>query len=81
MKYNTPKSTVQNNEFKNDGYLYATRVRYFIRNILPFQTQKIFARGMFAALQDEAFLNLGNSEATNGKFFDHNRFTWRLGIG
>lgn len=73
------QTTVQNNELKNDGYSYANRVRYFIRNILPFQTQKTFTRGMFAALQDEVFLNLGNSNATNGKFFDQNRFYLAIG--
>ena len=73
------ETTVQNNELKVDGYGYANRVRYFIRNILPFQQQKTFAKGMFAALQNEVFLNLGNSDATNGKFFDQNRFYLAIG--
>jgi len=34
---------------------------------------------MFAALQDEVFLNLGNSDVTNGKFFDQNRFYLAIG--
>jgi len=73
------ETSVQNNELKVDGYGYANRVRYFIRNIFPFQQQKTFGRGMFAALQNEVFLNLGNSDATNGKFFDQNRFYLAIG--
>ena len=49
------KSTVQNNELKNDGSVYANRFRYFTRNVLPFQQQKTFTKGMFAALQNEVF--------------------------
>ena len=49
---------------KTTDTAYANRVRYFIRNIIPFQQQKTFAKGMFAALQNEVFLNLGNSDAT-----------------
>ena len=29
------KSVVQNNELKNDGSVFANRIRYFIRNLLP----------------------------------------------
>lgn len=73
------KTVVQNNELKNDGSVYANRFRYFIRNVLPFQQEKTFSKGMFAALQNEVFVNIGNSANINGKFFDQNRLYLALG--
>lgn len=73
------KTSVVNNELKNDGSLYANRFRYFIRNILPFQQQPAFTKGMFAALQNEVFVNIGNTANVNGKFFDQNRFYLAVG--
>ncbi len=73
------KSIVQNNELKNDGSLFANRFRYFIRNVLPFQQEKTFSKGMFAALQNETFVNIGNKANVNGKFFDQNRLYLALG--
>ena len=34
---------------------------------------------MFAALQNEEFVNVGNTKNVNGKFFDQNRFYLALG--
>lgn len=73
------KSVVQNNQLINEGSLYANRFRYFIRNILPLKQQKTFAKGMFAALQNEVFLNFGNTANVNGKFFDQNRLYFAVG--
>ncbi len=73
------KSIVANNELKNDGGLYANRFRYFIRNILPFTGKEQFDQGLFAALQNETFLNFGNKENVNGKTFDQNRLYLALG--
>jgi Protein of unknown function (DUF2490) len=73
------KTIVQNNELKKDGSVYANRFRYFIRNMIPFQQQKIFSKGMFAALQNEVFVNIGNTANVNGKFFDQNRLYLALG--
>jgi hypothetical protein len=73
------KSTIQNNELKNDGSVYANRFRYFIRNVFPFQQEKTFVKGMFAALQNEVFVNIGNTENVNGKFFDQNRLYLAIG--
>jgi Protein of unknown function (DUF2490) len=73
------KSLVQNDELKNEGTLFANRFRYFIRNVLPFQQQKTFSKGMFAALQNEVFVNIGNTANVNGKFFDQNRLYLALG--
>ncbi len=67
------KSVVVNNELENDGSLTAHRLRYFIRNILPLKKQESFQKGFFTALQNEVFVNIGNNNNVNGKFFDQNR--------
>jgi hypothetical protein len=74
------KTTVVNNELKNDGSMYANRFRYFIRNILPFTDQPAFSKGGYAALQNEVFLNFGNKENVNGKIFDQNRLYLAVGF-
>lgn len=68
------KTVVSNNELKTDGYVHANRVRYFLRNIIPLRKQPVFIKGSFAALQNEVFLNIGNTKNVNGKTFDQNRF-------
>jgi len=74
------QSTVVNNELKNDGSLTAHRFRYFIRNILPLQKQSgAFSKGPFAALQNEVFVNIANTDNVNGKFFDQNRLYLAVG--
>jgi hypothetical protein len=73
------KSAVIDNELKNEGSVYANRLRYFIRNVLPFQQQNTFAKGVFAALQNEVFVNIGNTANVNGKFFDQNRLYAAIG--
>ena len=73
------QATEQDNELETDGYGYANRLRYFIRNIIPLKTQKTFSKGMFAAVQDEVFMNFGNGQYTNGESFDQNRFYLAIG--
>lgn len=73
------KTNVQNDELQHDGSAYANRMRYFIRNLIPFHQQKTFSKGMFAALQNEVFVNFGNKANVNGKFFDQNRLYMALG--
>ncbi len=73
------KSVAINNELKNDGSLYANRFRYFLRNVIPFTKEPVFQKGMFAALQDEVFLNFGNNTNVNGKSFDQNRLYLAVG--
>ena len=73
------KTVVVNNELENEGNVYANRFRYFIRNILPFKTETPFKKGMFAALQNEVFLNIGNTRNVNGSIFDQNRLYLALG--
>ena len=65
---------VVNGNAQSGNNFYVNRFRYFIRNILPLQKQTEFTRGFFAALQNEVFLNVGNSSKVNGKVFDQNRF-------
>lgn len=66
------KSVAGGNQL-SDGPKYANRFRYFIRNILPLKKTTEFKKGMFAALQNEVFVNFGNTETVNGEFFDQNR--------
>jgi len=67
------KSIVVNNLLESDGYVTAHRFRYFTRSILPLKKQETFSKGLFAALQNEVFVNIGNNDNVNGKFFDQNR--------
>ena len=73
-------SSIQNNRFTNEGSNYASRFRYFIRNVLPLASaENGFSKGMFASLQNELFLNVGNTQTVNGKTFDQNRLYLALG--
>ena len=74
------QTTVQDNELVIEGSGYANRFRYFLRNVIPFQQQKTFSKGMFATLQNEVFFNVGNTGNVNGKLFDQNRFYLALGL-
>lgn len=73
------KSFISNGELKNEGNLYANRLRYFNRAIIAFNGEKNFAQGVFAALQNEVFFNFGDKSAVNGKVFDQNRAYIALG--
>lgn len=64
---------VKNNDLSTDGTAFASRLRYFIRTIVPLQKTERFEKGAFLAAQNEAFVNLGNKAPVNGKFFDQNR--------
>lgn len=66
-------AVVQGNQLGREGHFTAHRVRYFIRNIIPFHKTETFKKGPFAAIQDEVFLNYGNKANLNGKTFDQNR--------
>lgn len=73
------KVMVINNQLKNDGSVYANRFRYFIRTVIPLQPQEPFSKGLFAALQNEVFFNIGNTTNVNGKLFDQNRLYFAIG--
>lgn len=72
-------SVVQGNSIEKNGTVYANRFRYFIRNVLPFKKQETFKKGVFAALQNEVFLNFGNKANVNGQLFDQNRLYLAVG--
>lgn len=74
-----PKTIVVNNELEKDGSVYANRFRYFIRGMLPFRKEPVFKKGMFAALQNEVFLNFGDVSNVNNETFDQNRVYIALG--
>lgn len=58
---------------KNDRY-FAQRFRYFARTIIPIQNDSaVFAKGPFAALQNEVFVNVQHKNKVNKHFFDQNR--------
>lgn len=67
------RPVLENGKIKGGKDFYANRFRYFIRNILPLQKQAAFTKGAFVALQNEVFLNFGNTGNLNGKVFDQNR--------
>ena len=58
------------------------RLRYFLRNVIPFKDRAAFTKGPFAALQDEVFLNIARTQVVKGRTFDQNRlyaaFGYRL---
>ncbi len=68
------RSTVVNNELKNEDAYFANRIRYFARAVQPLNGDPGFKKGMFAALQNEVFFNFGNTANVNGQHFDQNRF-------
>ena len=60
--------------------VFAQRLRYFVRTIIPLQKQKSsFNEGVFAAIQNELFFNIQNKNATNNSFFDQNRAYGAIG--
>jgi uncharacterized protein DUF2490 len=73
------KFQVRNGDFQTDGNNFANRFRYFARAIIPFNHSKPFISGMFGAVQNEVFLNLGDKSHVNGRFFDQNRLCLALG--
>lgn len=73
------RTAIVTNELERTGFNYANRFRYFIRNQLPFHRQATFRKGSYAALQNEVFLNFGNTANVNGKTFDQNRFYVAIG--
>ncbi len=68
------KTTVVGDEASNTGYLFASRFRYFLRNVIPLKKGTAFNKGPFAALQNEVFLNFTHLQHANGETFDQNRF-------
>ena len=61
------------------GNVFAQRLRYFVRTLVPLRKDSVFQKGAFLALQNEVFLNLQNKEKFNNKVFDQNRAYAALG--
>ena len=60
--------------------VFAQRLRYFARAIIPVKKQKdSFYQGAFVALQDEIFMNIQNKNNINNSFFDQNRIYGAVG--
>ncbi|RYG05963.1 MAG: DUF2490 domain-containing protein [Chitinophagaceae bacterium] len=70
---------LENGDFKTGGNYYATRFRYFGRAVIPLDGAKPFTKGLFGAVQNEVFLNLGDNSSVNGKSFDQNRLYLAIG--
>ena len=53
---------------------FSQRFRYFLRAVVPLAKQEsTFKKGMYAAIQDEIFINVQNINLVNGSMFDQNR--------
>jgi hypothetical protein len=59
--------------------VFSQRVRYFLRGIIPFNSESTFTNGTFLALQNEIFANVQNKAKVNNHFFDQNRAYVALG--
>lgn len=66
-------SAIKGEDWVNEGNVYANRIRYFFRTILPLTSNKPFKNGIFTAIQNEVLFNVGNNTHVNGKAFDQNR--------
>jgi hypothetical protein len=61
-------------------HVFAQRLRYFVRTIIPLEKQKnSFSKGIYAAVQNEIFLNVQNKSEINNHFFDQNRIFVAVG--
>ena len=59
---------------------FSQRFRYFLRAVIPLAKQETtFKKGMYAAIQDEIFINVQNKDLVNGSMFDQNRAYGAIG--
>jgi hypothetical protein len=67
-------------EKQGGDHAFAQRLRYFARFLLPLKKEiEDFERGLFAAVQNEVFLNIQHKSELNGHVFDQNRAYGALG--
>jgi hypothetical protein len=65
---------------KTTENVFAQRLRYFARSIIPFAKPKgSFKKGFFGAIQNEIFLNVQNKGNINNNLFDQNRVYLAMG--
>lgn len=74
-----PLLSVVDGELQRDGDIYATRLRYFFRNVTPLTAWSTTGSAPFLAIQNEFFLNIGDKSPVNQKSFDQNRLYLALG--
>ena len=74
-----PQAKMVNDHLETDGHEPAYRFRYFVRSLFPLAGGSGFTKGLYAALQNEVFLNTGDKAAVNGKAFDQNRLYGGIG--
>lgn len=74
-----PRAILSGTGVETADRLYSTRLRYFARAVIPVKKQKPFVKGVFVALQNEAFGALSHKQNVNGRFFDQNRAYLALG--
>jgi hypothetical protein len=53
--------------------VFSQRVRYFIRGVIPFNSEPTFTNGTYLGLQNEVFANIQNNDKINNHVFDQNR--------
>ncbi len=75
------QSAVEDNHLVTKDFEFVQRLRYFFRAIVPLSVSenKSFKKGSFFSLQNELFVNMGNTSVVNGKFFDQNRAYFSVG--
>jgi len=75
------QSVVDNDQLVTESFEFVQRLRYFFRMIVPFiqSPKKEFIKGSFFSLQNEVFVNIGNTSVVNGKFFNQNRAYFSVG--
>jgi len=74
-----PRPTSDGTTIDWNNRLYSTRLRYFIRAVVPLVKDKPFTKGVFIGLQNEIFTNLTDQQNVNTHFFDQNRAYAALG--
>ncbi len=75
-----PVPKIANGNLGSDDNIFATRLRYFFRTILPWHNDgKAFTKGFFTGIQNELFLHTSNKQKLNGRTFDQNRLYFSAG--
>jgi len=78
-----PKHHAEGSSLVHDKHVYAGRLRYFTRAVIPTSNgatdSRAFTQGFFAAIQNEIFFNIGDPSPVNGKVFDQNRAYLAMG--
>jgi len=75
-----PNVAAVGNALEKTGSRFTTRFRYFNRLVVPLHKQSgAFNKGLFAALQNEVFINTTHRSHVNGRWFDQNRLYVAMG--